>query len=190
MCGNSHHAGHVWGRRTLPYDTQLQIQCLKKIFENTAQQQPDKDPSVAFIARPCYYNSLLCDNKLLCVLLLLLLMQRLQQLNEAAHTWNALNGSSCLRSMFTLAPVTFPPCEVLIKDEATALKCIQAFHYCAFLHFFFSAIYCTACVINIVNVNRSQFELQDLGQRLANDSLSCSSSSPSLLSSSRCVRAP
>lgn len=147
----------------------------KKRFKNTARRQPDKDPSVAFIARLCYYDSLLCDNKLLCVLLLLLLMHGLLQLNKAAHTWNALNGSSCLRSMFTLAPVTFPPCEVLIKDEATALKCIQAFfHYCAFLHFFFSAIYRTACVINIVNVNRSRFEFQDLGQRLANDSLSCS----------------
>lgn len=45
----------------------------KKLFENIPQQQPDEEaPCVAFIARLCYYNSWLCDNKLLRVLLLLL----------------------------------------------------------------------------------------------------------------------
>lgn len=51
---------------------------------------------------------------------------------KATHTWDALNSSSYQRSMFTLAPVTFTLRELLIKDEAMALKCehLCLFHYC------------------------------------------------------------
>lgn len=80
------------------------------------------------------------------------LVCELQQLNKAAHTWNALNGSSCSRSMFTLAPVTFTPCEVSIKDEATTLKCENTTTFLSLLciYLFFPAVYCTTCVRNIV----------------------------------------
>lgn len=44
---------------------------------------------------------------------------------SGAHTWDALNGSSCSRSMFTLAWLTSARCHVLIKDEADSLAVLH-----------------------------------------------------------------
>lgn len=63
-----------------------------------------------------------------------------------------LTAPSCLRSMFTLAPVTFTPCEVLMKDEATVLKCEDTaalVRLCARAHFFYlSAVHIVLCHIH------------------------------------------
>lgn len=76
-----------------------------------------------------------------------------------AHTWDALNDSSCSRSMFTLALVNSAPRDVLIKDEATALEPPQRFScHCAFLS---PTMCCTThCK---ANTNKSSCETLDRG---------------------------
>lgn len=82
-----------------------------------------------------------------------------------AHTWDALNDSSCSTPMFTLAPVILAPRDVLIKDQAKALEGAQQFScYSAFLA---PARCCTT-----QKSKHQQKQSQDLGQRWTNDPLS------------------